>query len=548
MTEATGFRAQIATLSRRFWLSNVIELQERFSYYGLRTVLAVYLLLAVELGGPQLDNIQKGSLFATWSLLQTGVPIFSGGLSDKLGYRASVALAAVIKAAGYLVMGLALPIAHAITGGASEGVPGHPMVYNVLLGGASLIAFGTAVFKPGIQGLVAVGLDKHNNSLGWGIFYQVVNIGGFLGPILAAWLKVLDWVWVFVACAGIALSMIPVLFFIEEPPRRADVANESLPAVAWRTMTGIIEPRLLGFLAVFSGFWAMFHQLFDLLPNFIEDWVDTSALFHLLDAALSPLGGAPDGWEGRVPQEMMLNLNAGMIMLTAFAVGYITGRIRSMTSMLLGIGISAGAIFILGQRDGWLVLGIIAIFSIGEMLASPTKLRYMTEIAPPGRQGAYLGYVNATDAVGWTIGSVIAGTLYEEHGDKVALARQHLASLGESADAVKAIAKTEVLPALAQKLGQSPAEVESLLWSTYDPGQVWTRFALIGFVSMVGMFAYDRLMRAKLEWRLETGLVLALMAVVTGLSYGPKYAAMFAIAGMIGGGIEHLRRQASPAT
>lgn len=534
-----GFSAQISTLGRQFWLSNVIEMLERFSFYGLRTVVTVYLLLAVELGGPQLDNLQKGSLLAMWAAIQSFVPILSGGLSDRLGYRGSVAIAAVIKACGYLVMGLAIPIATLLSAGASQGHPGHPVTYGVLLVGAGLIALGTAIFKPGIQGLVAVSLNPENNSLGWGIFYQVINLGGFLGPILAAWLRVLDWVYVFVACAAIALSMIPVLLLIEEPPRSAEVAKESMLAVGWRTIIGILEPRLLAFLAIFSGFWAMFHQLFDMLPNFIDDWVDTRGPFVVLAWLLAPFGGAPAGWNGHVPQEMMLNINAGMIMILAFAVGYLSGRIRSMTSMLIGIGVCGVAILLLDTNGGWPILGAIALFSFGEMLASPTKLRYMTEIAPPGRKGAYLGYVNATDAVGWTIGSWIAGALYETHGDKVALAREHLVTaLHIDPVVVKGLAKTDVLPRLAAELAISVPEAQALLWATYDPGQVWLTFAKMGFISMIGLFIYDRIVRNEVPY--STAILIALMTVVTLVSYGPRYGVIFLVLGLIGAGLQQL--------
>ncbi|MEM7235494.1 MAG: hypothetical protein AAF517_25195 [Planctomycetota bacterium] len=83
-----------------------------------------------------------------------------------------------------------------------------------------LLALGTAVFKPGVQGLIAVRLPDKSSSLGWGLFYQVVNIGGFLGPLVAGYLRVLAWEHVFLTCENhmtdsgmfpsMALSCMPV--------------------------------------------------------------------------------------------------------------------------------------------------------------------------------------------------------------------------------------------------------------------------------------------------------------------------------------------------
>ncbi len=536
-TSDMPFWEQLRTLGFVYWVANAMEMFERLAYYGLRTVLPVFMLLAVEEGGPQFNNVQKGEIFALWAAVQSFVPIVSGGFADRYGYKLTVAVSIAIKIAGYLLMAFALPLAGAVTGGASVGVPGHPAVYGLFTAGALLLALGTAVFKPGVQGLIASGIHAGNNSLAWGLFYQCVNLGGFLGPILAGVMRLLSWTWVFVACAGIVALNYLLLLVFAEPEKEAGATgtSDSMLRVAYRSATDILEPRLFGFLAVFSGFWAMFYQLFDLLPNFIEDWVDSSGVYQALAVPLFQLFGSapPDAWGGRVPQEMMINLNAGLIMLFAFAVGYVTGRVRSMTAMVAGIVVSAIGILLLGTTSGWAVLGAIALFSFGEMMASPTKIRYFTELAPPGRKGLYLGYTNATTGIGWSLGSLIAGTMYEEGGDKVALARRHLVStLGESADAVEALPKTEVLSTLAARLGTSVPDAEALLWATYDPTHIWRYFALIGVVSMVGLIVYDQLTRRDIA-REGSGIV-ALTAVVTGVCYGWQVGLGFLALGALG--------------
>jgi dipeptide/tripeptide permease len=529
-----GIVEQFKSLSGTFWLANVMEMFERLAYYGLRTVLPVYMLLAVESGGPQFDNIQKGMIFGWWAMVQSFVPVFSGGYADRFGYRRTVAVSVAFAVAGFLAMAHAQDAAALLTGGASVGQPGHEAVFRTFTFGALLLALGTAVFKPGLQGLMATQIDERNSSFAWGIFYQVVNIGGFLGPILAGVMRVMDWTYVFWACAGIASLNWLMLFVIQEPARPAPsepVRPLELVMVAVRGAGGILEPRLFAFLVAFSGFWAMFYQLFDLLPVFIEDWVDTTGVYASIAVPLFGLVGSspPEAWAGRVPQEMMVNLNAGMIMLAAFGMGYITGFFRSMTNMIVGILVSAGGILLLGTMDGWAVLGAIVVFSLGEMMASPTKMRYVAAIAPPEKKGLYLGYVNATVGIGWSIGSFVAGSLYEETGDKVSLARKHLVEVvGVDPDTAAALPKSEVLSTLASKLGVAEQEVVQLLWSTYDPGQVWDTFMAIGLTSMVGLVVLDQVFK-RVSGPIEEPLLGLLAGAVAAGCYGWQWGAVFAV-------------------
>ena len=220
-----SLREQLLSFNKVFWIANTIEMFERLAYYGLRTVIPIYMVLALESSGPQFDHIQKGSIFAWWALVQSGVPILTGGFADRYGYKLTVGISIAIKIAGYLVMAFAVDLAAAATGGASLGVAGHPTTYGIFLTGALLLALGTAIFKPGIQGILAHQLDSSNESTGWAVFYQLVNLGAWFGPFLAGTLRLLSWKYVFVACAVIvSINYVLLLFFPSPLPRRAPTA------------------------------------------------------------------------------------------------------------------------------------------------------------------------------------------------------------------------------------------------------------------------------------------------------------------------------------
>lgn len=533
-TPDLGLFAQIRSFNGVYWIANTMEMFERLAYYGLRTVLPVYMVLSLEEGGPQFDHVQKGAIYAWWALVQSGLPVFTGGYADRYGYKNTVAVAIAVKVVGYLVMAYAVDIAAALTGGVSATVPGHWVTYSVFLFGSLGLAGGTAIFKPGLQGIISLQLNEKTSSVGWSVFYQIVNVGGFLGPFLAGWMRLLDWKYVFIACAIIVSLNYVFLLAFPEPEKETGGDEQGVGCIGalwvlWQSTIGICEPRLMAFLVVFSGFWAMFHQLFDLLPNYIDDWVDSSAVAQAVAAPVFGLFGStmPDAWGGNLPQEYMININAGMCMLLAFLIGYLTGKVRSMTAMIAGIFVASSAIYSLGlSTDGWYILLAIAMFSLGELMASPTKMRYFANIAPPGKKGLYLGYINATGGIGWFLGSRIAGNMYEEGGDKVVLARRYLVDqLDQDATMVHELAKTEVLPTLAAHLDQTPDAVRTLLFTTYDPSFVWTHFALIGLVSMVGLLIFDFVTKQKLAS--EPYILLVLTGVISLYTYGQVPALFF---------------------
>jgi len=491
---ADSFWVQLKSFGWIYWIANWMELVERFAYYGVRVVLPVFMVATFEKGGPQLDHVQKGTIYAVWAIVQSFVPILSGGFADRYGFKINIALSTVLKILGYLVMGYTVLFAESLAGmPLGEARPqGLDHAYEIFFLGAMLLALGTAIFKPGVQGLIALQMPKNATSLGWGLFYQMVNIGGFFGPLVAGYLRVLDWTYVFLVCsAGIALNFIP-LFFFAEPAKGAGAKKDGPLTLLYDAIRGLLEPRLFFFTISFAGFWLMFFQLFDILPNFIDDWVDSraaaSALIGLFGESVVPTVNG-----GNLTQEWMINVNALLISFLAFAAGYVTGKFKSLHAIIAGIAISAVAIYALGMSlDGYWIIGAIILFSMGEMSASPTKMRYLAAIAPPGKEGQYMGYVNFTVGIGWSIGSVVAGNLYQEGGDKVVLASRYLVeTAGVAKEKVDAIAKGDLLPFFEKTVGVDAFEARRILWDAYDPGSMWLIFMAIGVASMFGIIAYN---------------------------------------------------------
>ncbi|MBN1590137.1 MAG: MFS transporter [Pirellulales bacterium] len=496
---------QISSFGYIYWVANVIELIERFAYYGVRVGLPVFIVLAIGKGGPELTQVDKGTIYAVWAVVQCFVPVLSGGFADRFGYKLCIAASALITSTGYLIMGFSIRIAEWQCGmPLAEARPlGIDHVYLILFVGAMFVAVGTGVFKPGVQGLIANQIPKSSASLGWGIFYQMVNVGGFLGPLVAGSLRVLEWEYVFMACAGGALcNLIPLIFFRE--PQHPEHEGSSNPFVLLhKAFLGLLEPRLFFFTITFAGFWLMFMQLFDLLPNFIDDWVDSRGVASMLTTVFGWFGETASSFvpvlpeSGNLTQEWILNFNAMLICLFAFGVAYFTGKMRSLTAIAVGIAIAALAIYGLGMSmNGWLILAAIGLFSLGEMMASPTKMRYLASIAPAGKEGQYMGYANFTVGIGWATGSIAAGYLYEAFGDKAVLARKYLVdTVGMAQSKVAAIPKADLMAQFEQAVHVDQWGARNLLWETYRPYWMWALFAGVGLASMVAILVYTYVCR-----------------------------------------------------
>lgn len=483
-----GLFAAIASLSYVFWIVGGMEMIERLAYYGVKAVATLYAKDPVSKGGLGVTMSEFGTILMVWALIQSILPVFTGGLSDRYGYKETIAASTVVKILGYLTMAF-LPS------------------YGGFFAGAMLLATGTAIFKPGIQGTLVKSTTRENSSMAWGIFYQTVNIGGFLGPLLAGLMRKMEWSYVFLACAGIISLNFVMLLLYKEPGKeerlaRAAAAGPKESLVA-ESLHELRKPHVWVYLLIFSGFWFMFNALFDVLPAHIEEWVDTREVVATL------FGGEPvenkivkffvvmngDGTE--IQPEGMLNLNAGLIMLTCFGFAYLSGLMRATTSMVVGTLLATVALFLTGAATaGWASVTAIAVFSVGEMLSSPKFSEFIGNFAPDDKKAMYLGFSQIPLAIGWTIEGKLGPMLYDHYASKDAFSREMLIEKGlMTADAAKAIPQGEAFGKLVELLHADKWDVTAQLYAAHDVSMVWNIMGVVGILSAIGIWVYGRWIR-----------------------------------------------------
>ncbi|WP_298442222.1 MFS transporter [uncultured Ferrimonas sp.] len=478
-----GLWASIASLSYVFWLVGGMELIERFAYYGIKSSAALYAKAPASEGGLGITMGDFGIILMIWALLQTFVPVLTGGISDRVGYKETIFASTVLKIAGYLVMAF------------------FPSFYG-FMAGAVLLAIGTGIFKPGIQGTLVLATKKENASMAWGIFYQTVNIGGFLGPLMAVHLRQLAWENVFFACAAIISLNFIMLLAYKEPGKEERLARQARVAsgeenqqALWKdALAELKKPIVFWYMIVFSGFWFLFNALFDVLPVHIAEWVDTSVIVNDLFGPQGTQNGFAQFWLGldnsgtKVMPEGMLNLNAGMIMTSCFLIAALTAKFRIMHAMLAGAIASIVAFFIIGSSNfAWAIVFAIALFSLGEMMISPKKNEFMGNIAPHGKKAMYLGFVMLPQGIGWGLEGYWGPRLYELYASKETFSLQMLAEKGVD---LATIPTGEAFTRLVALTGDAPQQLTQQLYQMHNIGFAWYLIGAIGSFSALGIMFY----------------------------------------------------------
>ena len=476
-----GLRAAIVSLGIVFWIVGGMEMVERLAFYGVKAVSALYATAPHVEGGLGVSPSTFGDVLMLWALTQSILPVFVGGLADRFGYKRTIFISTIIKISGYLVMAW---------------IP----TYLGFLLGAILLATGTAIFKPGIQGTLVHSTSPENSSIAWGFFYQLVNVGGWLGPLLAAFLRSrLSWTSVFYACGGIIACNFILLATYREP--KLPVAHDQATRGSlWRvSIQELSQKHVWTYLLAFTGFWFMFNALFDVLPLHVRDWVDTEQLVqflfhqeHIENSTLRFLLGAnPSGT--KILPEGMLNINAALIMSTCFLVAYLGSKMRATTSMIVGTLLAIVAMLMSGLSTvGTFSALAILVFSVGEMLSSPKFNEFMGNIAPRDKTAMYLGFSQIPLAIGWTLEGKFGPMLYDKLASKERFSRALLLERGMSPDQVNLIPQGEAFSRLVNFSHESALSLTRYLYERHPVGSVWLLMAAFGATSVIGIVLYAR--------------------------------------------------------
>mgnify|MGYP000064088540 FL=1 len=568
-----------------FYIANTMEIFERLAWYGMYTLLASYIMTPSTQGGLGLGNTERGLIMGVVPFFLYLFPVISGALADRFGYRKMFLLAFTLMAPSYYFLGYADDLVSFL---------------SIFM----LIALGAGIFKPVVIATVSLSTDDTNRGLGFGIFYMMVNIGGFLGPFLAPIIqKNYGWQWVFTfAAIWISINFIPALFFYKEPERHTktgglkqvfkemqevlgnsrlallvvpllvllvsfyagiitsgkvttliaaaliisaiiwdllvaktshNIENASAnPAPWYKQKMKVGNKAFMVYLLILTGFWTVYLQIFITLPVFIRDFVDTSDLVRLLHSlspwlhdtltainidtlaseisrlskaltnvdlhaskesikevsttlaaldirvpntelinAFTALAQSGDNlpqlssdfanqWANNYRQmnpATILSLDFLMIILFQVLISRFIDRFKALPTLIAGTAILSIAMIIGGFAHGVVFGGLmvatsVIIFAVGEMTASPKSQEYVASFAPKEKAAMFMGYYFVSMALGNLFGGLLSGWLYQ-----------------------------------------------SLAVELSNPMLMWTVIALLGFVTCIALYIFNRTLVSDIE-------------------------------------------------
>jgi len=370
---------------RPFWIANISEIFERLSYYAVFAALARYLHEALQFPTDQAASLSGVFGGAVWVMA-----IFGGALADRIGFRRALSLAYFILSCSYFLVG---SIAAPWMAPLRTAIPLGLLVGVILF----LPALGVALVKPSVVGTTARASKENVRSIGYSIYYTLVNVGSFLGPFLAGWvhehMRVES---VFrLAALSVFLMFIGVLIFFREPRREEGKQTTSLRQVLGNFATVLGNWRFVLFLVIFSGYWIVFWQQYLILPIYIHDYVDATA-----------------------NTERILIADPLIVITLTVAVNALTRRIPSFRAIILGTLITALGWLVIGAYPRvWAAVAALMIVALGEIIQSPRYYEYISRLAPTGQQGTYMGFAFLPIGIGSLIGGRFGGWLVHHFGE-----------------------------------------------------------------------------------------------------------------------------------
>jgi dipeptide/tripeptide permease len=417
--------------SQTFWAAIIVELFHCLASYCMLAYLIVY--LAQDLG---FGEVKANFMYGTMLFMGYFLPILIGAIADRYGFRQTMVVSLVIITSGYFL--------------ASQ-MTAYPWMFVAMM----TIALGGAVMKPVIAGTVKAASTDENRTLGFSIYYMIINVGGFIGPFLANWTRLstgLSWT-ILAASGAVEASALLVSFFmfknipVTESARAKSfvtVMNEMVivlcnlrlfitglglaglyvagskgwmaaetgwfAAATWIALNlaidfhlrsrekslgpqpQLLQPQRLGdwklllFILIFSGVWALYSQIWTNIPLYIT--------------SMNP------AMKERI--EWFQAVDPIMIVCFQVLIGKWMSRFRPLPSMVVGILIASVAVStvnLFGWNLGAWAVGIsLAIWSIGEMMFSPRSVEYVSVIAPKDKLALYIGYGFLPYAIGFGVG------------------------------------------------------------------------------------------------------------------------------------------------
>lgn len=462
-----SFKTVVKGFPKVFWVSNLMELFERWAWYGFYNAFALYLTLSKDTGALGFTQAQKGMIMGTGTMLLYFLPLLTGALADRIGYKKVLVFSFIAYVAGYFMVG-------------------NFESYQAIFLAYIFLAFAGALFKPIIAAMVAKTTNAESSSIGFGIFYMMINIGGFFGPFISGLIYKTSWDLVFyMSIVTISINFILVLFFFKEPGR--EKSTESFLSNIWKALkniaTTLADFKYVLFLIIMAGFWTAFNQLYYSFPIFLDDWVN-------LDKLSTTFGLKP----GTITAVTVTSMDAFFIIVLQLWISTIAMRYKPLRAMITGILILAFGLFLMfSSQNSWIVIFGILVFAIGEMASSPKFTEYIGRIAPADKKALYMGTSFLPIAAGHWAAGILSGDIYAKIAEKFTLLQKEVLARGlDIPEISEQFTRNDYFNRAGELMGMNQNELTNMLFEQYNPTRIWMLYSGVAVGAALALIFYDR--------------------------------------------------------
>ncbi|MDP3443628.1 MAG: MFS transporter, partial [Ignavibacteria bacterium] len=338
------------------------------------------------------DEVEAGQLSSIFGGLIYFLPIFAGALADKFGFKKAFSFAFFVLAIGYFLIGS--------TGMAMfSGWYSDSNLFLLLSIILIFTAIGGSFIKPSVLGTVALTTTSETKSLGYAIYYWLVNIGAAIGPLLAFFVRDsfgIEFVYL-VSAISCALMFLTTLIFFKEPEAKLNEKRDDIITGAKNLITVVKNVKFMFFLMLFALYWIVFWEFFIVIPFYVSDYISPEA-----------------------PIELILSVGAWTIILFQIPINRFTKDIPTPKAIMIGFVFAALSWFllyfaaILGFTVGiGLIIATIFVFSVGEQTQAPRFYEYLADLAPKGQAALFQGFAFLPIAIAWLVGGTFGGWIYK---------------------------------------------------------------------------------------------------------------------------------------
>lgn len=357
---------------RVYWVAQTFELLERGAYYSMMPIIVVHAIYNVGL------PIWLGAILTVFMYpFQYGLPMVTGALAEKVGYKKQIIVAFTILTSAYLFLAFAFNT--------------FTMIFAVMA-----VGIGIGTYKPLISSTVAKCTPDKDRNLAYSIYYWIVNLAAFVIPLtfaialLVGTLTQDQYYIIFLFGAGfVSINVITGILLFEEVPRSGEVKTVS--DVVNNIKTAMKDKKFVVMVFLIGGFWALYSTFLNALPlimfgfNRLPEWFDVMLL-----GVFNPM----------------------TIIIAGIPLAKYIEKVESMRVVLAGIMIYIIGMAIIGYSLQWgiVIFGII-IVSIGEFIVAPGYMAFVSKLAPKDKVSAYVGCNFLSYMIGLLGGTFVFGLI-----------------------------------------------------------------------------------------------------------------------------------------